>query len=323
MGKIIVLSFVCLSLFSSCKKKSINCDRVCTYAETKLFNFGFEDVELIQSGNSAGIIGLDSGYPDLNNWDSWLQGKNEYGSLSILYEDGDISERIAELVTDPENPDNTVLHFDIKSPNVYEGDSPVKARTQMQLHNATCIKEYYQKVDLYFPSELALLSNYSEQIYWLSIFELWNNANWTKEKYPFRITVGLQKEEGVGNPIYFDAEAQLVTKFGSFKNVWSEVNTNFEVPFGQWMTLEIYILEGNETNGKFYSAVTPYGESKQVLFEIDNATQHPKEKCADGFTHIHPLKWYTSDKIVNYMKDNGESLAVYWDNWEVWVNKAP
>ena len=63
-----------------------------------------------------------------------------------------------------------------------------------------------------------------------------------------------------------------------------------------------------------YMSVTPDGGSEQVLFNVVETTQHPKEKCPDGFTHVQPLKWYTSSELVEHMKTAGYSLEIYWDD---------
>jgi len=254
----------------------------------------------------------------LNDWSNG----NEKGRIDILYQGGTEEERIAKLVVDPKEPTNQVLHFDIKSPNVYDGNKATRSRTQMQFHNTSCLKECYQTVRLYFPEEMSQLKEYLEEIYWLPVFEFWNNANWTDEKNPFRVTVEVVKEAGAENNLHFSAEGQIDETIGAFENVWVEENTDFTIPFDQWMEVELYILEGDQNNDRFYMAVTPEEEEeKQVLFDVTNATQHPKEKCPDGFTHLQPLKWYTSDKLANYMKDQGKSLEIYWDDWSVWRNK--
>jgi len=89
------------------------------------------------------------------------------------------------------------------------------------------------------------------------------------------------------------------------------------------MEIEIYIKEGDSENGRFYMSVTPEGGTKQILFDISNTTHHPKEKCADGFTHFEAMKIYTSDDNINYMNEANKELSIFWDDWEIHVNKEP
>ena len=313
---------ILLLLLGSCKKKSVNCGAECTENEELIFNSGFEGVSLMQNGNNARIIGVDTTFTEFNNWNDWYGG-NDKGSISIYYEDGDINQRFAEIIEDPLNPGNRVLHYDIQSTNVFTENDPTKSRIQLQLHDTKCMKEYYQKVDIMLPSEMEQLKAFPNKINWLSVFEFWNNGNWTGEKYPFRITVTLHKEKEVGADLHFNVHAQTFKKPNNFTGIWNETNTSFSIPFDQWMSLELYVLEGDENNGRFYMAATPSGGTKEVLFDIYNSTQHPEEKCPDGFTHVHPMKWYSSHELTQYMKDNGKSLEIYWDNWELYKNKEP
>ena len=325
MKNIIVVGVLIMtSLLGSCRKKSTNCGLECTQNEELLFNFGFEDVLLSQNDNRAEISGIDAGYTSNNNWNEWNStADNPAGTISIYYEDGDISQRTAELTSDPLDASNQVLHYKINSTNVSKNNKPSKSRIQMELHDTECIKEYYQTVKIMLPSSMTILEDYPDKIHWLSIFEFWNNGNWTNEKYPFRITVGLNKISTASDNLHLKVDAQTFKKPNNFKTIWEETATSFDIPFDQWMELELYVLEGDESNGRFYLAVTPDGSAKQVLFDINNTTQHPKEKCPDGFTHIHPLKWYTSHELTDFAKGEGESLEIYWDDWRVWRNKTP
>jgi hypothetical protein len=171
---------------------------------------------------------------------------------------------------------------------------------------------------------MAYIMEWEERAPWLSIFEFWNNANWT-EKNTFRVTVNLFKDaEGPVNEMYFHAKADYKNSCNAcdWKKSWEEEATNFAIPFGTWMELELYIKEGDENNGRFYMAVTPDGGTKVELFNITNLTHHPKEKCPDGFTHLQPMKFYTSDKLINYMKTGDKNLSLMWDDWKFYKNKS-
>ncbi len=43
----------------------------------------------------------------------------------------------------------------------------------------------------------------------------------------------------------------------------------------------------------------------------------------DGFTQFQPLKWYTGEELINYMAAGDKDLSVYWDDWKLYLNKAP
>lgn len=73
----------------------------------------------------------------------------------------------------------------------------------------------------------------------------------------------------------------------------------------------------------FYLALTPDSGDKIVLFDVIKTTQHPKEKCPDGYSDFNPMKLYTSGDLVSYMNDNYKKLEVLWDDWKLYANKKP
>ena len=60
-----------------------------------------------------------------------------------------------------------------------------------------------------------------------------------------------------------------------------------------------------------------------VVFDITNFTHHPNDPNPDGLSHFNPMKLYTSKGLIDYVRDNGKSLQVYWDDFELWKNKKP
>lgn len=317
----IILLSILTTIFFSCKKKSINCGLDCDSDEMMIFQSNFENTTINDlTESTAGFNGTDLTLDSLNNWDI-LNDHPNIGNLKVHYEDGNNTQRYANVVEDPLDPSNHVLHFEITEPHIKDG-LKMKGRVQATFGGNNCIKEYYQTVKLYLHPDMEYLKQWNEKVHWLSLFEFWNNGNRTGEKYPFRVTVNLVKTSAdVVNDMYFQVKGDH-QKFGKWKDDWRITADNFSVPFGQWLELEVYINEGDSNNGHFYMSVTPSGGTKVVLFDITNNTQHLKEKCPDGFTHFQPLKFYTSDKVINFLKDNDKTLAIYWDDWRVYRNKS-
>ena len=81
--------------------------------------------------------------------------------------------------------------------------------------------------------------------------------------------------------------------------------------------------EGNKETGRFYMAITPDGGSKQVVFDVTNFTHNTQDPAPDGFTGYNPMKLYTSKEVVAFMKSNGKTLQIYWDDFKLWKNKRP
>lgn len=321
-GNIYLLAFTIMIALASCKKKSINCGVDCgTQNEELLFQTGFEGTT-ITSGEyeNDNLSGTDPNLPGSSSWSDFI-AHPKIGFVEISYEDGDDSQRKASIVADPDSAGNAVLKYQIFEPHIKAG-SDYKGRIQLAIHDNNCIKEVHQTVKIKLHPDLVEFQNRSDRLYWFTIFEIWNNGAWTKEKYPFRVSLNLFKEEGAGLPINFRVKSDYL-KTGNWKEVWGETATSFALTFGEWMELELYIKEGDADNGRFFLAVTPENGTRIVLFDISNTTQHPDEKCADGFTHFEAMKMYLGEDDINFMKDADKDLAVYWDDWQLYLNKAP
>lgn len=319
----LITPFVLLALFS-CKKESMNCGVACTYEEELLFQTGFEQTVLTNDDwSKVNLSGVDPAFASNNSWEE-LNNRSDIGTAQISYEDGEDDQRIAEILPDPENPSNSVMSFKIMEPHIKEGTKK-KGRVQLNVNQNQCIREIYQTVKLRLHPDMAYLKNWEKRVYWLSLFEFWNNADWTKEKYPFRVTVNLFKdEEGAVSDMYFHVKGDYKKncKTCKWQKEWEETGSNFSVPFGQWMEIEIYLKEGDAENGRFYMTVTPEGGTKTIVFNLTRTTQHPKETCPDGFSHFQPMKLYTSDELIDYMSAGDKKLQVYWDDWNIYKNKS-
>lgn len=323
MKKTTLLLLLTISITSSCDKKSINCKVACNSDEELLFQTGFNNTTLTNGDyENVEFSGTDLELADHNSWVDFIANPS-VGYVEVGYEDGEDNQRIAQIVNDPDSAANKALSFKLMEPHIKEG-SHQKGRVQVSVNDNQCIKEIYQTVRLKLHPDMAYLMDWDIRVPWLTVFEFWNNATWSNEKKTFRVTVNLFKDaEGPVEEIHFHAKADhQACNVCEWKEDWGEEATHFAIPFGVWMEIELYLLEGDENNGRFYMAVTPEGQSKVVVFDITNNTHHRKEKCPDGFTHFQPMKLYTSDEVINYMKDGGKSLELFWDDWKLYRNKS-
>lgn len=288
----------------------------CAESDGLSFASGFDDVSVVDNddGSDASITAKTKTNCKYDEKSS--KSGVRFGNLSIQYDGGGKANRLASITSDPIDPNNNVLLFDIQKPNVMgKRGLPVKGRAQMNVYNNKNIKHFKMSVRLFLPVELQLLTDYPEKIDWLTISEWWNNAPWTKQLYPFRITVNLFKDSGKA-PIVFQAHAQTYTIESKQWNedIWELVNRDFNIPFGKWMTLEYEFIEGDKFKGRFLMAVTPEGGKRTIVFDVHNLTYHPDDPEPDGLAHFNPLKLYTSVKVINYLSNQGGSLRVYWDD---------
>lgn len=302
----------------------MNCGVDCgLQVEEQLFQSGFTNT-IITSGayENDDLSGADPSFSINNDWAS-LKSNAKIGFVEIGYEDGEDHQRKASIAEDPDSAGNAVLQYQIMEPHIKEGRS-YKGRVQLAVHDNQCIKEIHQTVKLKLHPDMVQFQTRADRLFWFTLFEFWNNGAWTKERFPFRVSVNLHKEEGSGNPVNFRVKSDFQRcRTCDWKEVWGQTATNFNVVYGKWMEIELYIKEGDENNGRFYMAVIPEGGPKVVLFDIQNTTQHPKEKCPDGFTHFEPMKLYLGENDINSMRDAGKNLILYWDDWNLHVNKVP
>ena len=307
-------------LLVSCRKTSINCDCECNDAEQLVFQTGFNGTQISERTTYTDEFkGIDT--LALSDWSAFANHEN-IGEIFINYEDGDDSQRKATIETDPDDSSNPVLCFTINEPHIREGGHK-KGRVNTLLTGNKCFRELYQTIRLKLHSDMTVLKQWNEKFDWLTLFECWNNSDLHHESKRFRISVGLIKpNEGAGNNVYFHVSATQ-WKTTRWDVVWEQTNENVPVTFGQWMNIEMYVKEGDDNNGRFFLALISDTGERQILFDITGFTHHTSEKCPDGFTDFNPQKLYTSDDLINYMKDNEKKLSVYWDDWKLYLNKRP
>jgi len=280
-----------------------------------IFHSGFEPSSTdTTNGIASDIYGIDSSVSSPNDWILDLDEHPNIGNFTIQYEGGDDTMRIAKIIQEPSNLSNHVLHYWLNHPNV----GGTKGRIQANLYDNTNLTEISQKVRLYLPSDWNIIKNSGGQVGWLTIMEFWNNANWIGDSYPFRITLGIHKLDSNSTDLNFSLEAQIMPDPPPWPIIWEQHATTYSVPVDEWMTIEYYLKEGDATNGRFFMAVTPDGGQREIIFDITNFTYHPNDPSPNGLTRFNPMKLYTSDALVDYVRTNGGVLQVYWDDFELW-----
>jgi hypothetical protein len=295
-----------------------------------LFQTGFEGTtKVVKDSNTDDhgslfehITGIDKSFSNKNNWDKdWLTVVKN-GFMQVQYTGGDSSKRFAEVIPEPGNSANHVLHYWLNDAwPASEGQ--VKARIQTNLYGIKGgYKEFYQSVRVFLTEDFNLLKDYPHPIPWCTISEFWNNEWWVKdEPYGFRITLGVGKEMAATSDLHFILEAENAGQ----KLVWraEPAAGKIAVPIGKWFTMEYYFKEGNAATGRFYLAITPDGQQKQVVYDVHNFTHGTTDPAPNGLTGYNPMKLYTSKDVVGFVKAQGKTLQVYWDDFKLWKNKQP
>lgn len=291
-----------------------------------IFQTGFEgSSEVIATGNDQidDLVGIDNTLSKPNDWVADFDEHSNIGEFRFYYEGGDSDQRAAQIATDPTDPKNQVLQFWLPKANAGQGSSQ-KGRIQADVYDNNGLKEIYQSVRVYFPASFNTLKRYPSRIYWLTLFEFWNNPSWVDEKLPFRISVNLEKPRSdQENELLFRVYGQDKSVNNSWTSVWEQINHDITVPIGEWITLDIYLREGGISDGRFYMSMTREDGRKQVVFDITNYTHHPADTNPDGLSHFNPMKLYTFKELIQFMQDNGQTMEVFWDDYKLWKDRKP
>jgi len=291
-----------------------------------IFQSGFEPgSKVIPKGSESDITGKDLSVKAPNDWVNDFDNHPEVGTFSLQFQGGTESQRFAKIITEPGNPQNHVLYFWLNEPNV-DGK---KGRIQANIYGGKKgLKEFYQSVRIFLPEDFNTVRTYPEKISWLTIAEYWNNITWSQSvPNRFRITLGIGKPTAAEGDLYFILDAQDCELFenGSQKytTLWSEINRNVKVPIGKWFTAEYYYKEGDNNSGRYYMAIQQEGEEKMVIFDVHKITHNTTDPNPDGVSDFNPLKLYTSKGLIDYMRSQGKTLQIYWDDFKLWKNKRP
>ncbi len=282
-----------------------------------IFNSGFEPATdtIDHDSSSVDIIGVDASVSAPNDWENHLDDHPNIGTFKIQFKGGDETDRLAEIVPDPINPSNNALQFWIENPN-----SGNNGRIQGNIYDNTGLHNIYYSVRLFLPGDFNLLKEMDDDFSFMTLMEFWNNANWSEEDYMFRIKVNLAKvletEDSLKISITGQVRDEALDKWG--EHIYDVINPDFIVPVQKWMTLKVYFVEGDDCSGRFVLTITPDGDPETTVLNVRNFTHHPDDPNPDGLSHINPIKLYCDDEIVDYVRDNGGLLNVFWDDFELW-----
>lgn len=290
---------------------------------------------VIRTGFGAGVTGTpasditefggaDAASDVPNNFDRLLKDSDsrDGGYFEIQYQGGDTTQRYARLSPDPDDADNQTLQFWLQEANTLiedkaSGWSELRGRVQANFYENYNLDSYYQTVRMRLGPDFAALMQHGGTFDWLTIFEAWNGALWTGDEHPFHIAVNLAKPVGAaGSRLHMKAHGRTYAPGVGFVDIWSDTNTDFAVPLETWMTLELYMKEGDDQDGRFYMTVTPDGGEKMVLFDIVDYTHNPEDLAPAGFDYINPIKLYMREPVLDIVSETGGAMDIHWDDLE-------
>ena len=294
----------------SCQEKS----------NTLLFQSSFESASVMtQSEQNADITGRDQSVSPPNDWVSDLEAQSRTGTFGFYYQGGTMADRYADIVEDPTASGNNVLKFWLKNGVIPRGNGKLKGRIQAELYqNADDFNEFYFTFRMYLDQDFDLVRRMKEEVDYLTLQEFWNNPDWTDEPYAYRIRLNIFKEQGAGNPLYYQVLGQ---RKNPSSNEWENVNKTYSVETGKWWDYLIYYKLGNQENGRFYfERLSPSGEH-QVLCDVTNWTHHPDNPSPQGMRYFTPFKLYTHAEAINFVRENGGIMTLYFDDFKLYEGK--
>lgn len=264
-------------------------------------------------------------YELFNNkaYSSMLKMGNECvdNNIVIQYHNGSTQDRNATITSPPgDNEDKSLLFKLVKPEQRKHANHYNNGRIQLNYYNLSDANHISLKFNLLLHSDFNHIISYDKQFEWLTISEFWNNAGWTGEKYPFRISLNIVKGKNTEKQqLYLKVKAQTldIEKHNWNNTVWSHTDYSYPIPVNKWLTFNIELLEGDSNSGKFILYISSDDKFLHKVFHINNFTHHPSDRYPDGFKHINPIKLYTSAPIIEHVSNLNGSLKIYWDNLEI------
>lgn len=300
---------------------------VSTPAAELLFSSGFESAitltKLPKGFAYWNLTGTDVGTGD--DWTTTINAIPETriavdGGLYGNYDSTWITHSLAELVADPKDAENQVMHFTLPDApwNVrgWYDSARLSAAMMYNLSGDDVFKEGYIKYRMYLDAGFSELEDLATAIDWLVITEIFEHAYENCQR--FRCNLNIHKDAGVGESLYWELTAQDYSSCNTMgAGVWTETNTSVSIPVETWFTFEMYFKKGNASTGRVWVAITPDGGSQQVLFDVTNHTQN------SGTSSFYTGDWavfklYIDGAIVHSMADNKTPLGSYYDDFEYW-----
>lgn len=238
----------------------------------------------------------------------------------IQYEAGTAADRFSRVVPDPVRADNHVLQYWMRHARVPGARRGYfKGRVQLNLANIERT-EVYERHRMYLHPDLGLYRTYPKANRWFTLSTLWIGRN--DRPHPFKISLNLVKEAGVGKPLYFMATGDKRVggrpKHGKWENVWGNVNTAFQVPVGDWLDVETGYRQGDGRSGRYFVRVRRQSDSAATtIFDITGWTYNPESPQPIPLTNWNPLKLYTSAEIIDHIRAKGGVAQIFWDDLDI------
>jgi hypothetical protein len=178
---------------------------------------------------------------------------------------------------------------------------------------------YHSSHRVFLGADLAELRNYPDPIGWFNVFEIWNqklpNVSGTGSA---RWGISIDKPDGAGSAFHWRLEGQYMQDGGGkykFDSLFPEVlNKTVPIPFGKWVTFDLYFKRGSGSNGAIRATITPDGRPTQVLFDIKNTTIDTRNSSLYPAAW-QPMKLYLDKVLLDWMRARGKRVEAWYNDF--------
>ncbi|MBW2529478.1 MAG: hypothetical protein JRI23_35200, partial [Deltaproteobacteria bacterium] len=225
------------------------------------------------------------------------------------------------IVPDPLDGTNSVLH--LHNVEKMTSGSSERSRSQLSLWQAeswsdvggtNLFDQQFYRFKMLLPVELESSYAFAERAQW---YMIWESHAWDDDPGRHGIYVCKRADS---SQWYFHVVQQnpegVTTTWENTTSQWYDPvlpDSDFGVPFGQWMTVEIF-FKYHPTDGAFFVAVTPSGGSRRVMADFHGQTQFGNKVFNQTM-----FKMYHHGAFIDRMGATHQ----YYDDFEVWTDFPP
>lgn len=259
-----------------------------------------------------------SGYK-LNGW------PDLYSQVNDIYLN-DLSSSTAyayqQMVQDPSGSGRQVMMGRIINDDPNQAATS-RAQMTVSYKSTMNIPVYHTSHRMYMNPDLKYLEQYNGIADWFSLVEIWTKQDPNMDGDPAgsaRWGLSLHKGSAVGSPLYWHLYGEYMQPASlKYQDFWAYDNKSFPVPFGQWFTLDIYLVRGTGSAGQFKITVTPDGGATTTVFNVNGTTEYPNrpDLYLDSWQ---PFKLYIGDPWLSWMTNNGKYMSIYYNDYKWYKN---
>ncbi len=240
-------------------------------------------------------------------------------TVPVSYQAGTVDDRFARIIEDPTQGGNHVLHFWLRNPVIPATQSHTKGRVQNNFGlgdhpDGDVVVELYAAQRVRLHPDFGIIIEYDRKDdWWLEpmIHELWMENDFLSSR------IGIYVVEAEANQLYPAASLTHRTHDGElWQPGWEEVGS-VSIPVDEWFTMEVGWKMGDADTGRFILTIQRESDG-DPLTAIDKTdwTYNPNSQRPIPLAGWNPQKLYASDNIVDFVRDKGGILQLYFDDFE-------